>query len=79
MRNVSEKNSREIRNTHFMFNIFFYENRAVCAFSLQKCFQERISMSRYAHVACVANSYDRQQQHVDARNIEEAALLETRN
>jgi hypothetical protein len=30
MRYVSEKCYRENRNTHFMFNKFFYENRTVC-------------------------------------------------
>ena len=28
-RNVSDKNRREIRNTHFMFYNIFFENRAV--------------------------------------------------
>ena len=28
MRNVSDKYSREYQNTHFMFNSFFFENRA---------------------------------------------------
>ena len=30
MRNVSNKSCRENQNTHFMFGIFFFENRAVC-------------------------------------------------
>jgi hypothetical protein len=29
MRNISDKSCREIPNTHFMFNNFFSENRAV--------------------------------------------------
>jgi len=29
MDNVSDKRCRENRNTHFVFNIFFFENRAV--------------------------------------------------
>jgi len=29
MRNVSEKRCRENQNTHFMFNNFFSENRAI--------------------------------------------------
>jgi hypothetical protein len=28
MRNISDKCCRENRNTHFMFNLFFFENRA---------------------------------------------------
>ena len=30
MRNVSNKSCRENQNTHFAFNIYFSENRAVC-------------------------------------------------
>ena len=30
MRNVSDKSYRENQNTHFVFNNFFPENRAVC-------------------------------------------------
>jgi hypothetical protein len=30
MRNVSDKSCKENQNTHFMFNKFFSENRAVC-------------------------------------------------
>jgi hypothetical protein len=30
MRNVSDKSCRENQNTHFMFNNFFSENRAIC-------------------------------------------------
>ena len=29
MKNVSDKRCRENQNTHFMFNNFFFENRAV--------------------------------------------------
>ena len=31
MRNVSDERCKENQNTHFMFNNFFSENRAVCA------------------------------------------------
>ena len=30
MRNFSQKSYREIQNMHFICNIFFFENRAVC-------------------------------------------------
>jgi hypothetical protein len=30
MRNVSDKSCRGNQNTHFVFNNFFFENRAVC-------------------------------------------------
>jgi len=29
MRNVSDKSCRENQNTHFVFSIFFFENRAI--------------------------------------------------
>ena len=29
MKNISDKSCREVRNTDFIFNIFFFENRAI--------------------------------------------------
>jgi hypothetical protein len=54
MTNVSGKNGREYQNTHFMFNNFFFENRAVCMIMWKNILQSgRPFMTIWRmHIAC---------------------------
>jgi hypothetical protein len=64
MRNVSDKSCRGNQNSHFMFNNFFFENRAVydkmwkkaksiVAFALQQWLHERATMLHYTYISCL--------------------------
>ena len=56
IKNVSDKSSREIQNTHFVFRDFFYDNRTVYLLMWKKYGRNRdathISIIRRMHFAC---------------------------
>ena len=67
MKNVSEKKAVEKIETHFMFNTFFFENRAVYEITRENIVQwaghrlrygacaanTRASVLRYTYIACL--------------------------
>jgi hypothetical protein len=55
MRNFSDKSCRENQNTHFVFNIFFSENRAVCEIMRKKkiCRFEQATDDNTANALCM--------------------------
>jgi hypothetical protein len=57
MKNFSGKNSRENQNMHFMFNIFSFENHAVCEIIWKKyCRAGQARDDNVAHAHCMLDT-----------------------
>ena len=57
MRNVLDTGCRENRNTHFMFNIFFFENHAVYK-TMSKNMVKPKEPQMMSHTSCMLDKQD---------------------
>ena len=68
MENVSNKSCKEKQNTHFIFNNFFSENRAIYETMSKNVVEpERPQMAIQWRVACWISKTTRAQRHASAR------------